>query len=59
LSDLRGFSKIQLRKRSLYSLYPENKKEIKKLLRKNKINFTNEYSAIQTLKLLDSAGLFK
>ena len=59
LSDLSGFSRIQLKKRSLYSFYPENKKEIKKLLRKSRVNFSDEYSAIQALKLLDSAGFYK
>jgi len=59
LSDEKGFSKIQLKNRSLYSVYPENKKAIKKLLRKNKTNLSDEASAIQVIKLLDSAGFLK
>jgi len=59
LTDFIGFSKIQLKKRSLYSVYPENKKEIKKLFRKNKINIIDQNSAIEALKILDEAGYFK
>ncbi len=56
LSDSIGFTRIQLKKRSFYSLFPENRKEIKKILRKNRINITNQVSAIEALKILDEAG---
>jgi hypothetical protein len=59
LSDSIGFTRIQLKKRSFYSLFPENRKEIKKILRKNRINITNQVSAIEALKILDEAGYFK
>jgi hypothetical protein len=59
LSKEKGISKIQIKNRSLYSLYPEHKKEIKKLFRKNRINIIDESSAIQAVETLDSAGFFK
>lgn len=59
LSKEKGLSKIQLKNRSLYSFYPEHKKEIKKLLRKNRISIFDESSAIQAVDILDSAGFFK
>lgn len=59
LSKEKGISKIQIKNRSLYSFYPEHKKEIKKLLRKNRINIIDESSAIQAVETLDSAGFFK
>lgn len=59
LSNEKGLEKIQLRNRSLFNIYPEHKKEIKKILRKNKINITDESSVIQAVKTLDSMGFFK
>jgi hypothetical protein len=59
LSKEKGLEKIQLRNRSLFSIYPEHKKEIKKILRKNKINISDESSAIQAVKTLDSTGFFR
>lgn len=59
LSVTFGINKIQLKNRSIYSVYPENKKEIRKILRKNKISIVDENSVIQAVKLLDSIGLFK
>lgn len=57
LSDNKGLSKIKLRNRSLIKLYPEYKKEIRKQLRKNRINIYNESSAIQACDVLDETGL--
>ena len=51
--------KIQFNNRSFYNIYPEHKKEIKKILRKNKINVTDESSAVQAVKTLDAAEFFK
>ena len=59
LSNSTGFARIQLKKRSYYSLFAENKKDIKKIFRKNKVNITNEVSAIEALKILEVAGYFK
>lgn len=59
LSKENGLSKIQLKNRSLYSLNIEHKKEIKRLLRKNRINISSESSAIQAVETLDSAGFLK
>ncbi|TNF40913.1 MAG: hypothetical protein EP310_08135 [Bacteroidetes bacterium] len=54
-----GLSRIQLKNRSLFTLYPENKKEIRKLLRKSRIAIADEHSAIQAFKLLDENGFLK
>jgi len=51
--------KIQFNNRSFYNIYPEHKKEIKKILRKNKISVTDENSAVQAVKTLDAAEFFK
>jgi hypothetical protein len=59
MSDVKGFVKLQLKNRSLYSVYNENKKEIRKLLRKNKISISDKESAKQAFVLLDSGGLLK
>lgn len=56
LSQEKGISKIQIKNRSIYTVYPEHKKEIKKLLRKSRINVSDESSAIQAVEVLDSAG---
>jgi hypothetical protein len=56
LTENNDFFKIQLKNRSLYTLFPENKRAIKKLFRKNRINISNENSAIQAVKLLDAEG---
>ena len=58
-SNEKDFSRIQLNNRSLCNLFPENKKAIKKMFRKNRINISNEKSAIQAVELLDSEGFFK
>jgi hypothetical protein len=59
LTDSIGLTRIQLKNRSLFSLYPENKKEIRRLLRKNRIAIVDEHSAIQAFKLLDDNGFLK
>jgi hypothetical protein len=59
LSNKLGLTRIQLKNRTLFTLYPENKKEIRKLLRKSKITITNEHSAIQVFSLLDEKGFLK
>jgi hypothetical protein len=59
LSSKLGLTRIQLKNRSLFTLYPENKKEIRRLLRKNRISIVDEHSAIQAFKLLDESGYLK
>lgn len=59
LTDSIGLTRIQLKNRSLFTLYPENKKEIRRLLRKNRISIVDEHSAIQAFKLLDESGYLK
>jgi hypothetical protein len=59
LSDEKGFTRIQLKNRSLLKVYAESKKEIRKEIRKNKINIVNEQSAIQAFRVLDESGFLK
>jgi hypothetical protein len=59
LTDSIGLTRIQLKNRSLFTLYPENKKEIRRLLRQNRIAIVDEHSAIQVFKLLDENGYLK
>jgi len=58
-SKVNGLTRFQLKNRSLFTLFPENKKEIRKLLRKNKIDITDESSAVQAFDLLDANGFLK
>ena len=59
LSNVNELTRFQLKNRSLFTLIPENKKEIRKLFRKNKINIIDESSAVQAFDLLDANGFLK
>ncbi len=59
MSESKDLTRIHLKNRSLFILYPENKKEIRKLLRKNKINIIDEKTAVQAFDLLDANGFLK
>jgi hypothetical protein len=59
LSENDNFSRIQLKNRSFFTLYPEQKKTMRKLFRKNRINVSDEKSAILAVKLLDTEGFLK
>lgn len=52
-----GFRKIKLNRRSFYKAFPENKREIKKNFRKNKVVTVEEYFVVQVVRWLDEAGL--
>lgn len=52
-----GLMKIQKNRRSFIKLFPENKAEIRKIIRKNKISMTDQRSLIQAFKLLDEEDL--
>lgn len=54
-----GFRKIKLRRRSVLNVFPENKKEIRRLLRKNKVNILEESDMIRAFELLDTNGYFQ
>lgn len=59
MSGSKDLTRVQLKNRSLFILYPENKKEIRKLLRKNKIDIIDESSAVRAFDLLDVNGFIK
>lgn len=59
LFKVNGLTRFQLKNRSFFTLFPENKKEVRKLFRRNKINIIDESSAIQAFELLDTNGFLK
>jgi len=50
------FKKITIKRRSVLKAFPENKKEIKKILRQSKIILQNEDALIQVIERIDKAG---
>ncbi|QIA09301.1 hypothetical protein [Draconibacterium halophilum] len=52
-----GLNKIRLNKRALFSQFPEHKKEIRKLLRQNKLFVNSEASMAKALFLLTENNL--
>lgn len=54
-----GFKKIRLRRRSVLNVFPENKREIRRLLRRNKVNNFEEKGMIRAIELLDKNGNFQ
>ncbi|WP_163321945.1 hypothetical protein [Draconibacterium mangrovi] len=47
-----GLTKIRLNRAALLSRFPENQKQIRKLLRQNGIHINNEFSMVNALRLL-------
>jgi len=58
-SAKQGFERIRNKRKSLYRIFPENKREIRRLLRRNRINDFDECSVTQSVKLLNEAGILK
>ena len=54
-----GFVRVQKKRRSFLKLFPERKKEIRKLFRKNHILAQDEQGMIQAIQLLEEAGILK
>jgi len=54
-----GFQKIRLRRSSVLNVFPENKREIRRLLRRNKVNIFDEKGMSRAFKLLDENGYFQ
>jgi hypothetical protein len=59
VSEKNGFSKLQPRTRSVYKTYPEHKKEIRRLFKRNRISIQGESSMIKAFMLLDQEGLLE
>lgn len=49
------FERFRLKRRSFTDLFPDNKKEVRRLLRKNHILFENELQTIEAVKLVEEA----
>lgn len=58
-SAKQGFERIRNKRKSYYRIFPEHKREIRRLLRRNRINDFDERSVIQSVKLLDEAGILE
>lgn len=56
-SESAGFERLRAGRQSFYSLFPEHKKEVKRILRKNRISFKIEGSIIMSVTELDKAGI--
>lgn len=59
LTKEQGLHKIRLKKRALFTQFPEHKKEIRKLLRKNNLFVNDELSMVKALNLLQENGITK
>jgi hypothetical protein len=53
-----GFQRIRLQRRSLLSHFPDNKRELRRLLRRNNLDVFEEPGMIRAFKLLDESGYF-
>lgn len=58
-TDKNELFRVQRKKSSFYKIYPEHKKEIRKLLRKNRVSLIDQSSLVLAVKLLDEAGILK
>lgn len=58
-SQEKGFEKLTAKKRSFRRLFPEHKKEIRKIFRRNKISLSGKESMVQAVELLNQAGLLR
>lgn len=58
-SKQNGLNRIKFSNHSIANVYPDQKREIKKILRQNKIQISDTKSAANALEILDKAGLLK
>ncbi len=56
-SEAAGFERLRAGRQTFYSLSPEHKKEVKRILRRNRISFKDEGSIVRSLTELDKAGI--
>ena len=56
-SEESGFTRLIRRKRAFLKLYPEQKSEIRRLFRSNKLTYFDEDGLVKAFKLLDGAGI--
>ncbi|HKI87799.1 MAG TPA: hypothetical protein VKA38_02145 [Draconibacterium sp.] len=56
-NEKNGFSRLLMKRKSFLKVYPEHKKEIRKLFRKNHVFITDEEGLILALKLLEDSGI--
>lgn len=56
-SESTGFKRVRIIRQPFNSIFPEQKKQIKRLLRKNGISIADELSLIRAVSQLDKAGI--
>jgi hypothetical protein len=54
-----GFHRLQKRRKSFFKIFPEKKKEIRKLFRKNHVLLLDEQALTQAFNILEEAGIMK
>lgn len=54
-----GFVRLQQKRRSFLKIFPEQKKELRKLFRKNHLLVQNEHEMVLAVQLLEEAGILK
>jgi hypothetical protein len=54
----RGYLKLQSKRRSFIRLFPENKREVRRIFRRNNLRRFDEKELIQAFELLDENGFF-
>lgn len=54
-----GFERLLKKRRSFLKIFPERKKEIRKLFRKNHLIMFDERGMVQAVQLLEEAGILK
>ncbi len=53
-----GFKNLQTKRRSFVRLFPENKREVRRIFRRNKLRIFNESEMVRAFQVLDDAGFF-
>lgn len=57
-SESKGFLRMHNSRRSFFSVFPDKKKQIRRLFRKNKLRIFDKEEMIRAVHLLDKAGFF-
>lgn len=58
-SEESGFHKLRQKRRSFLKLYPDNKRTIRRLFRKNNIRTFDQKNMVRAVQLLEEAGFIK
>ena len=53
------FQKVNIKRRAFIKLYPQDKKQIRKIYRQNRLGFNTQNDLVQAVSLLNEAGIIK